>query len=123
MDFNGLAIPRLIRHADLEPLHMAAQKDNHLVIAPTHVVEKSGEIVGYLSMGVVPLIMTWQDTKKVNARDSVGLMAFMESVMASQRAGVICLPCVSTSPYHPYIEKFGYVKAGEASFFFKNLQQ
>jgi hypothetical protein len=47
---------RRIRPDEVEELGARAKKDDHEVVLPTHVVLKNGEIVGYLSVGAVPLV-------------------------------------------------------------------
>lgn len=113
---------RLIRsQTERERLEKAADEDGHVVIAPTHVVEKEGVIVGYLSMGVVPTVLTWLSTTKVNARDSVGVLNVIENLVAAQGHPLVCIPCWEQSPFHPFMQKFGYSKIFTTDIFIKGL--
>ena len=88
-----------------------ATADNHAgVYCPTHVtyIEKDGKetIVGYLSIGVVPMILTWQHTKLVGPIDSMRLLGFVEGCL--QNFKFICFPCDTESPYNRLLPKAGY---------------
>ena len=61
---NPLVI-RQFKPADWDTLVKNAAADNHSgVYAPSVVMEKNNEIVGYLSMAV-PVVLSWQDSKKM----------------------------------------------------------
>lgn len=98
---------------DWKELTENAKADNHAgVYCPTHVsyIEKDGKetIVGYLSIGVVPMILTWQSTKHVGPIDSMRLLGFVEGV--TQQYKYICFPCDPESPYNRLLPKAGYVE-------------
>lgn len=113
---------RLIRsQAEQDKLAKAAHEDGHVVIAPTHILEKEDEIVGYLSMGVVPTVLTWMSTSRVNARDSVAVLNLIENLVAAQGQPLVCIPCWDQSPFHPFMEKFGYNKIFTTDIFIKSL--
>ena len=87
---------RNYRAEDYDALTKAAAADGHPVYAPSTVYEKDGEIVGYYSMSV-PLVMTWQHTKKMGPLDSVKVLGHIEG---SLRAfPFVCLPCDPESPF------------------------
>ena len=94
---------------DREILKQAAEKDNHAgVYAPTHVSVKNNQIVGYLSIGVVPMILTWQHTQEVGPIDSVRILGFIEGITGQFKH--ICMPCDPDSPYNRLLPKAGYEK-------------
>lgn len=101
-----------IRHCteqDLPELHKNAAEDNHAgVYLPTHVSVKDGRIVGYLSVGVVPMILTWQDTKRVTPLDSIRLLSKVEGITDQYKH--ICFPCDPESPYNRLLPKAGYIE-------------
>jgi hypothetical protein len=106
--------------ADLEPLQAAAASDNHIVIFPSHVAEQAGEIVGYASICMVPLLFCWVHSEKVKARDSFRLLREVEAEAARISPAVV-LPCAQTSPFHPLMHRLGYKRLGPADWHFKSL--
>jgi len=90
----------------------AARADGHGVISATHLVQKDGELVGYASIGAVPLLFTWLHTKKVRARETLGLLNTVEAVAAGKGARLVCMPCEESSPLFKYMESFGCTPAG-----------
>ncbi len=113
---------RPFRHEDWEPLVAAAGKDNHLVLAPSHVVMKDNAYVGFLSLGNVPTVLAWLDTKQIQARESATIVAVFENILSAQGVGLVLLPLPTTSPFLPLVEKDGYVALGDGKVFMKNLQ-
>ena len=98
---------RPFRQADGERLVANALADKHAVYFPTHVYEKDAEIVGYFS-AAVPVVMTWQDSKKVKAMDSVQIIKFIEGTLVN--SPFICIPCDPDSPYVGFLPKAGFVE-------------
>lgn len=111
---------RRLRLADLEPLQEAAAGDNHIVIFPSHVAEQSGEIVGYASIGMVPLLHCWLHSQKVRARDSFRLLREVEAE-AARISPVVMMPCATTSPFHPLMHRLGYHRLGPSDWHYKQL--
>ena len=98
---------RPFREADRQELVDNAAKDNHEVYFPSFVLEKEGCIVGYISM-VVPVVLSWQDTKKMTAMDSVQEIKFIEGALAA--SPFICIPCDTESPYMKFLPKAGFIE-------------
>jgi hypothetical protein len=94
---------------DWEQLKASAEKDQHSgVYCPTHVSLKGNEIVGYLSVGVIPIVLTWQHREKVGPLDSARLMGFLEGALSNYKQ--ICIPCDPDSPYNRLLPKAGYIE-------------
>ncbi len=102
-------------------LGQRAAEDDHVVIHPTHLIEKEGEIVGYVSAGAVSMLNCWVHSQKVNKFESFRLLTEAEQLMAAQGHRVICLPCAHTSPFRPYIERRGYTHLGQSGFNLKRM--
>ena len=98
---------RPFRPEDGEALVKNAEADGHGVYFPSQVIEKNGEIVGYLSLAV-PIVLSWQDSKKMNAVDSIKEIGFIEGALA--QSPFICIPCDPESPYMKFLPKQGYVE-------------
>ena len=111
---------RLCRETDMPMLKAWADQDGHAVIAPSYIVEKSEQIVGYV--GIIPCVLVWLDSQRVKARDSMSVLNFYENTLASQQQAVIALPCVEKSPLRPFLDRLGYVDTGETKLFLKNLK-
>lgn len=100
---------RQFKPEDMAELKKNAEADNHAgVFYPTHVSIKDGKIVGYLSIGVVPMVLTWQSTKEVKPLDSVKLVSFIEGVLTNFQT--FAVPCDPASPYNKLLPKLGYVE-------------
>lgn len=111
----------LMQPEELADLTRAAAADGHVVVAPTHLARKDGEIVGYASIGGIMLINTWAHSRKLVARESFGLLFEVERIAAAMGAKEICLPCSADSPFARYIHKLGYAQLGMASYNIKAL--
>jgi hypothetical protein len=103
----------------MQPLLEAAHADNHSVVRPTHIVRKDEGIIGYLSIGVLPTVLLWMDTKRAKVRDSLAVITFYENLVAP--SGGVIIPVQSKSPYYPLMEQAGYEKAGDGTIFLKGL--
>jgi len=114
---------RRVRQEDMETLTKRAAEDNHVVLKPTHVMEQDGEIVGYLSVGAVPLVLAWTDSKKVKAPASVNALCFVEDVLQAVGADCVCVPCWESSPFFTYMPKFGYQQTITTTLFVKKLER
>jgi hypothetical protein len=99
----------------------AATDDQHLVIAPTHAVVKGGKVIGYGSLGAVPMFFAWMHRRQATARDSFTAWQLAEAEM--KRAGIqmVCMPCEAESPFAPFIQAKGYQKVGSATINLKGL--
>ena len=113
---------RPARAEELPALRAAALADNHEIIAPTHVFEKRGEIVGYASLGSVPLVLPWFHTKKCKAADTLYLINQLENLSANSGQKLVCVPFAEGSPLEPFIERLGYVRGGKFNLTFKELR-
>lgn len=106
--------------ADEANLKATCEADKHIVLYPTHIVEKSGEIIGSLSINAVPTVYLWMHTEKAKARDSVMVQNFLDNFMATFTP-VYMVPCVATSPYFDYMKKVGYLHGELAGLFFRKV--
>jgi hypothetical protein len=112
---------RPIRTAEeLDQVIREARANEHVVLAPTHVVTCLGEVRGALSF--VPSVLVWMHTQRNKARDSLEVKQFVENHLGSNGVNFFCLPCSVKSPYHPLLPKAGYVDVGEFTLFMKGLQ-
>lgn len=106
---------------DMRDVMLAQQTIGHSCILPTHMVMREGEVVGAFSLGAVPLVTAWQDPKRVGARDSAMLISMVDSLLSGTGRPIWAIPCQKDSPYYAFMERFGFVKAGDATLFIKKV--
>ena len=106
------------RHADLQ---RAAAADDHLVLAPTHVMMKGEQIVGYLSLGGLPTVHAWFDSKSPHASDSLKMIETGEAIMASNGARQYAVAVAEHSPFTAHMERLGFTKLGTTTLWTKAL--
>ena len=70
--------------SDAARLIAAAQQDRHHVLAPTFVIEKHDDIVGYVGFHL-PIWQGWADTRQMATRDSLEVFDFVHA--ESRRLG------------------------------------
>ena len=97
----------------------AAKADNDSMAFPTHVVLKDGEIAGGICMAGIPLVMVWNHTQKIKARDSMFINGVIESVMNDRGPEGYFLACNDRSPYIDHMEKLGYRPIWPTNIFYK----
>jgi hypothetical protein len=106
---DQLPLLRPVREADLERIMKAAAEDGHLALAPNYVIEKGGEVAGYIGLNSLPYFQGWFHTKLIGPRESVMIFNQVEN-LARGKIGwdqlVLLLP--NTSPFCGLVPRFGY---------------
>ena len=97
----------------------AAAGDRHGVIHPSHAVVRGADVVGYGSLGTVPMFFAWLHTQQMSAPETFRAWAQAEKILAGR--GPVCMPCTADSPLLPFVEKKGYARIGTAHLFIKEL--
>ena len=105
----------------IEALRAAAADDNHGVVAPTHVMVKGGEVVGYLSLGAMPTVHLWFDSKQAHASDSLKMMEMGELILQERGVRQYAIACAEESPFTAQMERLGYRKLGATVLWVKEL--
>jgi len=106
---------------ELRDLLLAAASDNHVVIGASHVIRKDGELVGYASIGSVPMVNVWLDSKRVKALDSLRLLRAGEVLARDLGVRQYLMPCAHTSPFFPHMERLGFKRLGFTSLNWKGF--
>lgn len=113
---------RPFRLEEAKELNDAAAADNHTAVTPTQVIRNSnGEIIGCLSVGAIPTVHFWMDSKKAKARDTKQVVEFYENLLAGAGHSWILVPCVASSPLRGYMDKYGYLYGATSDLMFKLL--
>jgi len=113
---------REIRDAEeLAELKERAAADDHSAVAPTHVVVKGedDEIVGYLSIGSIPLVNFWMDSENASARDSFYAFQVAENAMALNGVRRFVMPCADKSPFSKLMSRMGFKNLGKSTMYAK----
>jgi hypothetical protein len=106
---DGFPVLRPLKDADeLKHLQAVAARDNHLVLAPTFVVEKEGRIVGYIGLNSLPLFQGWFDTNRMGPRDSLTIFNAVENFCRMQGMKQLGLLLPLTSPFTGRTKELGY---------------
>jgi len=125
-----IAAPKLMARARLVALKdnatakrlvEAAAKDDHLVIAPTHVMMRGEEIIGYLSLGALPVVQAWFDSKSGHVLDSLKMIEMGEAIFDTQGVKQFAVGVQPNSPFAPHMARLGFVELGQTVLWHKTL--
>jgi hypothetical protein len=106
---NSFPTVKLIQTLEQESnVLQAARANNDSIIHPTHVVERNGEIIGASSFGRIPILLLWNHTEKVSARDSMHLKRVYDSIMETKGFPRYFIACNENSPYNSHMKRFGF---------------
>lgn len=113
---------RPVRSAEeLDLLRARALEDNHAVVGATHLVQRGGEVVGYLGLGQIPMVTTWFDSRRMKVRDSLGVVAQGEAILATQGARAVLVPVDPKSPLKAVMPGLGFEELGTCVMYIKQL--
>lgn len=104
-----------------EAVKAAAAADNHQVLAPTHAFRLGDTIVASASIGSVPTVHLWADSKSMNARRSLCCFRMVETFCQTLGYRAILVPCAENSPFYPFMPKLGFTRLGTSSLNLKAL--
>lgn len=107
--------------ARIAELQQLAGEDNHAVLAATHVMVKGGKVVGYLSLGALPCVHAWFDTKNKHATDSLKMIEHGETIFREKGVRAYTVACAETSPFTPHMERMGFEKLGVTTLWRKRI--
>ena len=103
----------------------AAAADGHGVVAASHAVIRTARgdarptVVGYMSLGVVPMLFVWLDSRQVTPRETYA--AWRLGADHLQGRGPVCVPCTEASPLRPYLERLGGQRVVTAHLYLKQF--
>lgn len=105
----------------LAALNEGAAADQHVAIAPTHLVMKGEQVVGYGSLGGMPTMHVWMDTRHTNALDSVRMLEHAEVAWREKGVRHVLVPCSENSPFAPHMERLGFRRLGPTVLYVKEI--
>ena len=119
---KNMPVVRPVRDRDeFIKLNNEALEDRHLAIAPTHVFEKSGDIIGYANVGTMTPVNTWFHSKKCKARDSLQIINVLENMVRISGSQAMLAPVSNQSPFLPVMDRFGYINMGSSNLMLKTF--
>jgi len=119
---KNMPVVRPVRDRDeFIKLNNEALEDRHLAIAPTHVFEKSGDIIGYANVGTMTPVNTWFHSKKCKARDSLQIINVLENMVRISGGQAMLAPVSNQSPFLPVMDRFGYINMGSSNLMLKTF--
>lgn len=118
---GGFVTLRPAKPDDLRALVDAAALDGHRVLAPSHIIDKGGEIAGYIGLNSLPTFQGWFDRGKVKARDSATIFNIVENLCRAQGMRHLALLLPETSDFRGVIDRFGYERLATVTLEVKEL--
>ena len=106
---------------ELKRLVKAAADDGHLVWGATFLVEKAGELVGYVGLDSVPTYQGWLHTQKIGPFESASVISQVENHVRMRNGRNLLLLLPETSPFCPVIHRFNYRHLANAQLHIKTL--
>lgn len=106
---------------DIEPLLAVASEDKHAVLRPTHVAEREGKLIGYASVGAIPLVLFYMHSRDAKPINTFRMEKYCEELVRKAGRPMTAVPCMPTSPIYPYMRKMGFTSGGLTELFFKTL--
>lgn len=100
-----------------------AKADAHDVVCPTDLIIKNGKVVGYMSIGALPVIIGNFSTQYLRARDSFNLIHIAEQRVELNGAPAALFPIGLDSPFHSLFPEMGYRKLANVDLFVKEFKQ
>ncbi len=86
---------------------LVQQIANNGAVAPTHIVTKSGQCVGYLSVGGLPVVTVYLDPAQVKPRASLSIAAVVDDIMAQRQVPLYGILLHKTSRLLPHTVELG----------------
>ena len=99
----------------------AAAADNHKCIAPTHAMLKGDQIIGYLSLGGMPVVQSWFDSKNPHVLDSLKMIEHGETAIAEAGANTYMVAVSEQSPFRPHMERLGFTPVMQTTLWIKRV--
>lgn len=119
---NGYPTIEEFTPAKLAALEIAAAADHHVLLLPTHTVERNGgEILGYFSLCAAALIFMWLDSRRIQPRDSLGLIGGVHAALKMRGIKNAFTTCDPASPFRSVMDRFSYRRLGAGEFFLREL--
>ena len=91
-----------------------AEKRQHQLWAPTHVITKGGKVVGGVSINGVPIVNAFYGQGDMNGRDCVQATRLVKEEVLSNGWNDFLVSLGPESPMYGHAKKMGLVELGES---------
>lgn len=120
--FAGKPQLRTVRREDVPRIHAATSAEGAEMIAPTHVLERGGVVVGYGSVGKLGVIAGWT-SQTVDDETSARALVAMENAAKLAGVEVLVVACTADCRFKPLMAAAGYVAGADAvTLFYKKAR-
>ncbi len=120
--FVGKPQLRTARREDVPRIYAATQAEGAEMIAPTHVLEQGGTVVGYGSAGKLGVIAGWT-SQAVDDETSAKALAAMENAAKLAGVEILVVACTEDCRFKPLMAAAGYVAgAANVTVFYKKAR-
>jgi hypothetical protein len=103
---------RLAQRSDLAAIVEATAAEKSECVAPTHVVEQDGKVIGYGSAGRIGLLAGWM-SESVSDESSMATFREMENAAGQAGVKIILVACTDDCRFKPFMEAEGYTAGGK----------
>ena len=112
---------RVCGREDMRAIVEATTAEGAECIAPTHVLERDGKVVGYGSAGKAALIAGWT-SESVDDETSVAALRAMENAAGNEGFKIVLVACTEECRFKAFMEAEGYTAGSkQVTMFFKKV--
>lgn len=114
--------PQLRRYnlGDWPAVLAAARAEGAEVVAPTHVIEQGGKVVGYGSVGRLAMIQGWI-SKAVPEPATFATLRVLENAAQMNGADVLVMACTDDCTVRPLLARAGYTEGAAVKVYYKKV--
>ena len=121
MDRIFTSIKRITTIDQLTEAKELATRDQHDLVAPTHVVVKEGKVIGHVSIAGAPLLICHFAMGMAEALDTFTVVHVAEQMLELGGAKEMLTVVSPISPVYPNMKKMGYKYLGNVDLFVKEF--
>ena len=113
---------RVVQREDLPRIIEATRSEKSECIAPTHVLEQDGKVIGYGSAGKAGLIAGWT-SESVDDETSLAALRAMENAAKLAGIQIMLVACTEDCRFKPFMEAEGYTAGSKpVTMYFKKAR-
>jgi hypothetical protein len=113
---------RLIQsEVEMEAVTVAAEADGTVCLAPSHLIERDGRIIGYVGMDSIPLFRVWLHSEALRPRESFTILNVVENLYRARGVRAVSMLLMPGSPFGELMPRLGYERVGETVLHSKRL--
>lgn len=120
---QNLTLREIKEDKDILALHIVrieARLPNAL--APTHLFERDGQVVGYASVAAIPILMGWLHDDRITSAEARACFEAAERQAAEQGYKYLVMPCTDDCRFIKEARQMGWRPLKKATMFLKFLK-